>query len=152
MVQNHLITESNLPIASVFRSELELFGNDNEYLMKYYQQHYSSFIFEREANICSTENILRIIIDHCYDEHIYKHYFELLKSELLSGYEKSVLSVYSPIERIYDDLIKLKTPEIDDISLYDRIKLGFQVSKRDYEEFANNIDSIILSKNNLPKL
>ena len=46
----------------------------------------------------------------------------------------------------------MKTPEIDDISLYDRIKLGFQVSKRDYEEFANNIDSIILSKNNLPKL
>lgn len=152
IVQNHLVTESNIPIANIFRRELEIFTAENDYIVKYYQTNYSSFIFEREANINSIENILKIIIKYCYDSEIYSYYFELLKEELISGYEKHLTTIYSPIERIYDELLCDKVPIVNNISLYDRIKLGFQVSKEEYEEFNENIDSIILSKNNLPNI
>lgn len=151
-LQNYLIHESDLPLFQIFEEELDLFADESQAMLRYYQTNHSSFIFEREANINSCENILRILNNDCFDQIIFEYFYDLLKKELLSGYAIHKTYVYSPIERIYKDLIKKKHPSIDGVDLYDRIKLGFNVSKEDFDTFSQNIDQLILSKNNLPKV
>lgn len=152
ILQNYLINESDLPLFRVFKEELELFVDESESMMRYYQTNYSSFIFEREANINSCENVLRILNNDCFDQIIFEYFYDLLKKELLSGYAVHDTIVYSPIERIYKDVIKKEHPTIDGVDLYDRIKLGFNITRDEFDSFSQNIDQLILSKNNLPKV
>lgn len=149
ILQNYFITESNIPLFQIFKEELELFEDESEAVLRYYQTNYSSFIFEREADINSCENVLKIINSCCFDQITFDYFYDLLKKELISGYTVHDSFVYSPIERIYSELLRRDIPSVDNIDTYDRIKLGLMVSKAEYDHFIQNIDQVILSKNNL---
>ena len=146
---NYLISECDNDIAKVFYVELEYFQTDSDLVSDQYQTHYNKLIFERDANISAIENILRIIKKYINDPKLYEYYLNTLKEYLLAGYEEDGDKIISPIEVVYRDLLQQGMIEADNIDLYDRIKLGFQVSDDDMRYFVENIDAIVKTKNNL---
>ena len=146
---NYLITECDSDIAKVFYLELAYFQSDSEIVAQQYEKHYSKLIFERDANITSVENILRIIKKYVNDPMLYDYYFEYLKHYLLSGYSEDNDTITSPIEIVYGDILHQDMIVADNIDLYDRFRLGFQVNRDEMSYFKDNIDTIIKAKNNL---
>ena len=149
---NYLVSECDNDISKVFYVELDYFHQDTDLVSEQYVTHYNKLIFERDANISSVENILRIISKYLHDDLVFAYYYEELKRYLLAGYEERNGRIISPIEVVYQDLLKQDIIYASNIDLYDRLKLGFQVTSEEMNEFKGNIDSIILFKNNLHRM
>lgn len=141
--QNYVFKESDFPLR-------QLFGNDIMYLNSLdskdntYTNYHDFFVIERDANIAAVENILRIIKVYIDSPLLFDLYMERLKSFLIIGYDTT-----SPIEKIYKDLYYMDPPIIENVDLYDRIRLGFQLSDKELECWNNSQHKIILEKNNL---
>ena len=146
---NYLISDTELPISQIFYNELSYFYLDDPEHQKAYEDYYSMLIFERDANISAIENILRIIQKYAKNDEVFEFYLSELKKFILTGYSVDNGKVISPIEAVYKDLLHYDLFSVDNIDLYDRLKLGFQVSKDEIEYFKDNSDTILLTKNNL---
>lgn len=146
---NYLITECDNDISKVFRMQLEYFYSDDPFKLDQYNYYYNKLIFERDASITAIENILRIIMKYSNDKQLYKYYYKELKKFILTGYKEYKDRVLSPIEVIQSEIFATEPLIVENIDLYDKFRLGFMVSKEEYSYFKENIDEIILSKNNL---
>lgn len=144
--QNACIHECDFPIYHIYTRELDLTETlDN----KKYNSYYKYLIYEREAETIALENLLMIIRTFVPDAEIFYFYMELLKKTIISGYEFRDKVFYSPLNVIYQDLFKEDTPEIYVPDVYDALKIGTNVSIRQYRLFKKNYQRIILDKNNL---
>jgi hypothetical protein len=60
-----------------------------------------------------------------------------------------MFNIKSPAEKIYTELYHEKTPTLSNIDVYDRMKLGYQLSSRNFNSFRRNKVKKILVKNDL---
>lgn len=149
---NYLVRECDNEISTIFYNQLSHFYREDEQSNNEYESYYNKLIFERDANISAIENILRIIQKHLDNKEIYDYYYNELKKFILAGYVVEDSRIISPFEIVQGELLKLEMLTVEGIDLYDRLKLGFQVSRDEFEYFNDNSDEIILTKNNLHRI
>ncbi len=144
--QNYCYHNKNYQFLEVLFRQLKYADNcDN----KTYNNYYSCFTFERDADSIAYENTLVILRYLVKDAGLFLYYLELFKQTIIAGYQLRQNILYSPIELIYQDLFKEEPPEIEIVEPYQSLKLGLKVSKRQYNNFKRNYQSIIIKNNNL---
>lgn len=143
--QNYLIHEEDLSLGLEFYKELE-FAYNNYQL---YIDNYQCFTFERDACSSSYETILKYLKMYYPKEvDLFNYYLSYLDILIRHGYIIGD-KITSPVETLYHDLFKEKPISIDGIDLIDRMKLGFQITKEDYNNYYENTRKLLLSKMNL---
>lgn len=146
MYQNACLHEKSFPIYQIHKRELYYTNNCDD---ETYDDYYNCLIFEREAETIALENILVIIRRFVPNAEIFSYFIELLKETIINGYEYRGKEFYSPIKVIYQDLFKEEPPEIIIPDFYDSLKIGNNVSVRQYNLFKKNYQKIIIDRNNL---
>lgn len=144
--QNACFHEKDFPIYHIYKREFYLTETLDD---KTYDSYYKCFIFEREAETIALENLLIIIRRFVPEAEIFYYFIESLKQTIIRGYEFRSKIFYSPIKVIYQDLFKEEAPEIIMPDVYDALKIGTDVSVRQYNLFKKNYQKIIVNKNNL---
>lgn len=145
VIQNFIITESDWPLAPLLRLDV-LYFNEHIVSDEDYTRYHDYFLYERDANATALEHLLYIIRRYVKDDEIFECFKERLHSFMVEGYSKDGDIVTSPIEFIFKNLYKLDVPCVQNMDLYDRMKLGFIVSKEEYDRYINNRNRIILAK------
>lgn len=148
--QNYVLTCTDWGFAELFKKDVYYLNNldETEETNKLYSNYHDLFVIERDANITSFENILHIIIENLHDEDLKEYFLRVLSSALMYGYDFNGSST-SPMKTIFEELYLEDTPVVENLDLYDRIKYGFQINKKEYKWFKKNNKGLILSKNNL---
>lgn len=144
--QNACFHEESFPIYEIYKQEFHLTETIDD---ETYNAYYKDFIFEREAETIALENILVIIRRFVPNANIFYYFIELLKETIIRGYEYRDNVFYSPIKVIYQDLFKEEAPEIIIPDVYDSLKIGTDISIRQYKLFKKNYQRIIINKNDL---
>lgn len=147
IIHNYIAFGSDVPIGYLYRVDICAL-NDLDISDDDYDKIHNLMIIERDANINSLENILIIIKRYIKRPELFEYYLSKLQSFMLVGYEIKK-SIVSPMEILYDGVYHLEVPSISNIDLYDKIKLGLPLKKKDMRTFTNNERNIILGKNNL---
>ena len=146
-IQNYHLNESNIAYNILYAREIAYTNIISDEL---YDKYYYLFSYERDAIITSIENILQIIKTHYPDnERTFTYFLSNLYRYLVLGYTVDLYNIKSPAEKLSEELYHDSTPILSNIDLYDRMKLGYQVSYRKYKNFKRNKVRKILSKNNL---
>lgn len=147
IVHNYMAFGTEVSIGCLFRIDIfalnELNISDEEYEIIH-----DLMTIERDANITSLENILIIIKKYIKNSNLFEYYLRKLQTFMLEGYEIKK-DIVSPMEVLYSDVYHLELPDVSNIDLYDRIKLGLPLAKKDVRTYKNNERYIILKKNNL---
>ncbi len=147
IIHNYFAFGSMIPIGYLYRVDIwalnELDLDDEEY-----DKIHDLMTIERDANITSLENILFIIKKYIKNDNLFEYYLKKLQFLMLEGYDIKK-DIISPMEILYNDVYNLDLPNISNIDLYDRIKLGLPLEKKDIRTFKNKEIYIILKKNNL---
>lgn len=147
VVHNYIAFGTNIPIGYLYRvdicalNELEISDED-------YEKIHDLMTIEREANITSLENILLIIKKYIGNDNLFEYHLRKLQTFMLDGYEIKK-EIISPMEVLYQNIYQLNIPSVANIDLYDQIKLGLPIEKKDIRTYRNNERYIILKKNNL---
>lgn len=146
MFQNYCYHQQDYPILPIFFRQLQFSEECDE---KTYNAYYSYFTFERDADTIALENVLVILRYLIKDAGLFIYYLEILKAQIIRGYQIKNNTFTSPIETIYQDLFKSECPKIELDNSYDSLKLGLRVSKRQYNKFKHEYKSIIIANNEL---
>lgn len=147
VIHNYIAFNTDYPIRNLYYVDICALNNldlsDEEY-----DKIHDLMIIEREANITSLENILIVIKRYLNSDTLFDYYLKKLQTFMLDGYiiDKEVIS---PMDVLYNEVYHLELPNVDNIDLYNRIKLGLPLKKKDLRTYINNERNIILSQNNL---
>ena len=146
-IQNCNLNESDFAYNILYAKELQYTYNLSDEL---YEKYYYLFSYERDALITSIENILHILKDkYKNNPKTFEYFMSNLYSFLILGYTINIFNIKSPAERIYTELYHENTPILSNIDTYDRMKLGYQLSHRNFYSFKRNRAKKILVKNDL---
>lgn len=144
VIHNYMAFDANLSIGYLFYVDIVTLNN-SDISDEEYDRIHDLMVIERDANITSIENILLIIKKYLKSDKLYAYYEEKLKTFMLDGYSNDE-TVISPIEFLYDEIYHLELPNVDNIDLYERMKLGLPLKKKDIKTFMNNGGHIISKK------
>ena len=143
--QNYLIHENDISLGLEFYKELEFAYNNYQLYLKNYQY----FTFERDACATSYDTILEYLSNYFPDEvDLFNYYLSYLDTLIRYGYNIDK-EITSPIETLYQDLFHEEPISILGVDLIDRMKLGFQITREDYNNYYKNTRQLLLSKINL---
>lgn len=145
VIQNYIAFESNWALAPLVRLDIICF-NEHVVSDEDYTKYHDFFLYERDANATALEHVLYIIRKYVHDDDIFECFKERLHGFLIDGYSKEENQIISPIEFVFKELYKLEVPCVHNMDLYDRIKLGFMITKEEYDRYINNKNKIILAK------
>lgn len=141
IIQTCLYTEYSNEIYQIYKQNFELITamTDKEYVKTY-----DCLTVERDANITAFENLLSILESYYSNEtELIKYYYTCMKKQLLTGYIYSKGRLISPIENIYKNYMKQEAPIIDNISTYNKLKIGADISKSTYYDNKKKADELI---------
>lgn len=147
-IQNYVAFDANWPLSPLLKLDIVSFYN-HTVSDEDYDKYHDAFLYEREANTTAIENILCIIKQYLQDDELYEYFRDRLHGFMIESYQKDGEKIISPIELIYTNIYGLEPPCVHNMDLYDRIKLGFAVSKEEYEQYIRNKNEMILAKNGL---
>ena len=146
-IQNCNLNEFDYAYNILYAKELAYKDKMSEEL---YSKYYYLFSYERDAIITSLENVLHIIKNYQKDsERTFTYFLSDLYKFMILGYTVNMFGIKSPAEKLYEDVYHENTPTLSNIDIYDKMKLGYQVSPKKFRRFKKNRIRKILSKNNL---
>lgn len=145
VIQNYIAFESDWALAPLVRLDIIYF---NEHIVsdENYTKYHDLFLYERDANVTALEHVLYIIRRYVKDDAIFECFKERLHGFLIEGYSKEDDTITSPMEFVFKELYGLEIPCVHNMDLYDRMKLGFMITKEEYDRYVNNKNRIILAK------
>lgn len=142
--QSFAIHETNYSLYQLMALELSRFEKMDD---KQYAKFYNTFIFEREAIITTYETLMIIAKKFLLNDALFEYYKDSLTKVLFDGYKvKKARKITSPLEIKYKSLFKMKMPEVATLDTYETLKFGFPIGYREYVDFKNDNDELILRK------
>jgi hypothetical protein len=146
MYQAHCYKYEKLPFVDLLYRQYKYTSKCDSSI---YELYYDYFTFEREAESIAIENVLVLLRKLVPDYKLFSYYVDLLKKEIVTGYNIRNNILVSPLESIYQSLFHEDVPTIGIDDNYVKLKLGLPVSKRTLYNFKSNYQDIIIDKNNL---
>lgn len=147
-MQNYIAFDANWTLSPLLKMDIVSFYN-HTVSDEDYDAYHNAFPYERDANATAIEYILYIIQNYVHDDELYEYFKNRLHGFMIEHYQKDGDNITSPIEFVYTDIYGLAVPCVHNMDLYDRIKLGFNVSAEEYDQYIRNKNEMILAKNNL---
>ena len=148
VIQNHVAFATDWPLSVLVKIDILLFA-DHTISDEEYDEFHDFFMIEREAMISALENILLIIRYYVKNSETYELFKGRLEAFIRQGYAKIDGKVISPMEYVYQNIYDLEPPVISNMALYDRMKLGFPISVKEYNKYLASTKGMSILKKNL---
>ena len=142
VVQNKIIHTCHSKYQELIEEEYLFYQLEPDYYEKYYQ----CFTFEREAIACSFEAILLIIRQNTKDNCLFDFFLEEFKYHLVSGYTLENNKLTAPAEVIQKGFLKIKKIHKPSDDIYEKLKFGYPIPKKTYQDFLDNGNHYISEK------
>lgn len=133
-------------ITNIINSNLNLFDILEK---KEYDEYWSLFLVERDAIVTSYEYIIILLKTIIKNERMYHYFLEELADNLTCGYRVRLKEITSPLQIVNKRFSKSVNPKLSKYDIYDSLKYGFPITKKEYLDFRKEKEKIILLKNNL---